>query len=157
MYNCQNTKVVLLLGESHQKLWDIVMETLRSRVAQEKFGRTEKKIQSFASGRGTVLYFNDDAVVNELIEKFPTYAQTFPQWAQHATGMLQFAIWTGLEDVGYGASIQHYNPIIDEEVKKTFSIPDSWQLTAQMPFGNPSADWPSEPPKVPIEERFLVK
>ncbi|MNI90586.1 hypothetical protein D3C73_1481250 [compost metagenome] len=51
--------------------------------------------------------------------------------------MLQFAIWTALEMEGFGASLQHYNPLIDYEVKKEWNIPSTWKLVAQMPFGVP--------------------
>ena len=44
-----------------------------------------------------------------------------------------------LEDAGLGASLQHYNPLIDEEVRKAWSLPDDWKLIAQMPFGTPTA------------------
>ena len=32
---------------------------------------------------------------------------------------------------------EHYNPIIDEEVMKTWNLPGKWSLIAQMPFGEP--------------------
>ena len=54
--------------------------------------------------------------------------------------MLQFAIWTALEEEGLGANLQHYNPIIDAEVKEVFNIPDQYRLIAQMPFGAKTAE-----------------
>lgn len=60
-----------------------------------------------------------------------------------------------LEDAGFGANLQHYNPIIDDEVKQAFSLPDSWRLIAQMPFGTQTADaLPVE--KIPVKERMRV-
>ena len=57
-FNSQSTRVVLLLGENHKKLWHIVKETLRKIVPPEVFKTTEAKIDnSFASGYGTVLFF----------------------------------------------------------------------------------------------------
>ncbi|SKA04671.1 hypothetical protein SAMN02746042_01278 [Fructilactobacillus lindneri DSM 20690 = JCM 11027] len=38
--------------------------------------------------------------------------------------------------MGIGASNQHYNPLIDEEVAKEFNIPDDWILRAEIPFGS---------------------
>lgn len=38
-----------------------------------------------------------------------------------------------------GASLQHYNPVIDQAVKTVWHIPDSWKLIAEMPFGKPAA------------------
>lgn len=51
-------------------------------------------------------------------------------------GMLQLSIWTGLRELNIGASLQHYNPVIDSMVKEMFNVDDKWILNAQMPFGN---------------------
>ena len=53
--------------------------------------------------------------------------------------MHQLVVWTGLEAEGLGASLQHYNPLIDDEVKQEWNVPANWKLIAQMPFGNPTA------------------
>lgn len=42
-FNSQSTRVVLLLGENHKKLWHIVKETLRKIVPPEVFKTTEPK------------------------------------------------------------------------------------------------------------------
>ena len=49
--------------------------------------------------------------------------------------MLQINIWTGLRALGIGANVQHYNPVIDDAVKKLFNVPENYVLVAQMPFG----------------------
>jgi hypothetical protein len=57
-FNSQSTRIVLLLGDEHKKLWDIVKDTLKARILAEAFVKTEAKIDGcFASGHGTVLYF----------------------------------------------------------------------------------------------------
>lgn len=109
----------------------------------------------FRSGYGTILFFEDDAVIKSLQEQFELYKDNFPIWSQQSSGMLQFAIWTALELEGLGASLQHYNPLIDEAVKAEWNIPESWRLIAQMPFGNPTAE-PGEKDFQPIEERVKV-
>lgn len=68
--------------------------------------------------------------------------------------MNQFNIWTALEEAGLGASLQHYNPLIDEPVAKAFNIKSSWLLRAQMPFGAPAAQ-PDEKTFQPLNERVL--
>lgn len=73
-------------------------------------------------------------------KQFEPYAQDFPVWANQANGMLQIILWTALREQGIGANIQHYNPVIDEAVKKLFNVPDSWKLIAQMPFGGIAED-----------------
>ena len=42
-----------------------------------------------------------------------------------------------LEDAGMGASLQHYNPLVDDEVRAAWNLPLHWKLIAQMPFGVP--------------------
>ena len=113
-FNSQSTRIVLLLGDEHKKMWDIVKETLKKRISPEAFVKTEEKINGcFACGHGTILYFEDTDVVKKLQDVFPTYSTNFPTWSQHTSAMHQFAIWTMLEDAGLGASLQHYNPLID--------------------------------------------
>ena len=45
-----------------------------------------------------------------------------------------------LEDMGLGASLQHYNPLIDDEVRRTWNLPGDWMMIAQMPFGTPTGE-----------------
>ena len=40
-FNSQSTRVVLLLGESHKKLWQIVKDALKRIVPAEAFVKTE--------------------------------------------------------------------------------------------------------------------
>ena len=82
-----------------------------------------------------MLYFYDESVVGALAAKYPAYAASFPVWAYQASGMVQIAVWSALRELGVGATLQHYNPVIDGAVKKMFAVPDSWKLIAQMPFG----------------------
>jgi len=155
-FNSQSTRIVLLLGDEHKKLWDIVKSTLKQRIPSDAFAKTEAKIDGcFAAGHGTVLYFEDTAVVKNLQEAFPSYAENFPTWSQHTSAMHQFAIWTMLEDAGLGASLQHYNPLIDEEVRRTWNLPGSWMLIAEMPFGTPAAE-PGEKEFGELSERIKI-
>lgn len=154
-FNCQSARAVVLFGENHKRLWQLAMSELRKVVPAQSFAPTEEKINSFAAGYGTVLYFNDTAVTNALCEQYPLYKDNFPVWAQQANGMLQFAVWTSLEMEGLGASLQHYNPLIDEAVKSNWKLPESWQLIGQMPFGKPAGQ-PGEKEFIPAKDRMLV-
>lgn len=134
-FNSQTTRTVILLGEYHDKLWDITMEALRKIVPANNFASTEAKINSFKSGHGTVLFFEDFALVEALQQQFELYKDNFPVWALQTSGMMQFSVWTAFATEGLGASLQHYTELIDEQVKKEFNIPESWKMLAQMPFG----------------------
>ena len=130
--------------------------TLQAIVPAEAFVATEQKIdRSFASGYGTVLYYEDTTVVRKLQEQFPTYADNFPIWSEHTSAMHQLAVWTMLEDAGFGASLQHYNPLIDKEVREQWDLPAAWRLIAQMPFGTPGGE-PQEKSFKPWEERIRI-
>ena len=56
-------------------------------------------------------------------ETYPSYAENFPVWANQSSGMLHLSLWTALRELGIGATVQHYNPVIDEAVRKRFDLP----------------------------------
>lgn len=155
-FNSQSARVVIILREQHDRLWDIVKEELKKIVPAKSYQATEDKINgAFRSGYGSVLYFEDMSVVEGLQQSFPAYKDNFPVWSNQSSGMLQFTIWTALEMEGLGASLQHYNPVIDDAVKVEWNIPDSWKLIAQMPFGKPVSQ-PGEKEFQLLEHRVKI-
>lgn len=154
-FNSQSTRVVLLLGHEHDKLWDITTDVLRGIVPEDQFQPTQQRMNGFKGAYGTVLFFEDQQVVTTLQEQFALYQDRFPVWAQHTNAMHQLVVWMGLESEGLGASLQHYNPLIDDLVREQWNLPSTWDLVAQMPFGLPTAQ-PGEKTFQPMEERFRV-
>lgn len=147
-FNMKSARVVVLFGEKHDKLWDEIYNVFEGKVPREK-------IDSFKAGDGTILYLYDENTVNKMQEEFSTYAENFPIWANQANGMLQISIWSMLRELNVGASLQHYNPVIDERVKKLFNIPKEYKLLAQMPFGGIIRE-PEEKEKENIDERVKI-
>lgn len=155
-FNSQSARTVVLFGEQHHRLWDITLDILRNLTPKDRFPTTEKKINtSFKSGLGTILYYEDETTTKNLQQKFPTYADNFPKWALQSNGMLEYIIWTALAEKGIGASLQHYNPVIDEKVAQEWNIPKDWKLLAQMPFGSIEAP-AGEKTFLPLSERLKV-
>lgn len=155
-FNSQSTRAVVLLGESHKKLWKIVKEALKKIVPKEAFEKSEERIDhSFACGYGTVLFFEDQLVVKRLQEAYPLYQENFPRWSEQTSAMHQLAVWVMLEDVGLGGSLQHYNPLIDDEVRREWHLPEHWHLISEMPFGTP-VHQPDKKEYQPLEERVKV-
>ncbi|NLM44755.1 MAG: nitroreductase family protein [Clostridiales bacterium] len=154
-FNSQTARVLLLLGENHHKLWNITAEALKKIVASDRWPNTETKINSFKAGYGTILFFEDMSIVESLQQKFPTYKENFPLWSQQSSGILQYIIWTALELEGLGASLQHYNELIEEQVKRQWNVPANWKLISQMPFGKPTAT-AGEKEFMPLEERLKI-
>ena len=141
-FNMQSSRVVVTMKEHHENVWQITESALKKIVPEENFATTQQKMDSFAAGYGTILFFEDSDTIYEMQKKYPTYKDNFSIWAAQANGMLQFAIWTALEDLGLGVNIQHYHLLIDEDIRKIYDLPDSWDLVAQMVFGEKLEDAP---------------
>lgn len=155
-FNSQSTRIVVLFGEEHEKLWQITEDTLRGIVDnEEQFAATKQKIDGFKAGAGTVMFFEDHSVVRDMQAAAPLYADKFPIWANQTNAMHQYVIWTALASLDIGANLQHYNPIIDKKVADTWNIDEHWELNAQMVFGTieqPAGDKEFKP----VEERMKV-
>lgn len=154
-FNSQSTRLVVLHGSEHEKLWDITKAELAKIVPAENFPTTEARLNMFKAAAGTVLFFEDMAVVKELQEKYALYAENFPIWADHASAMTQYAIWTTLAGENVGANLQHYNPVIDDAVADTWHIPDNWKLRAQLVFGGIEAS-AGEKAFAPVADRLKI-
>ena len=154
-FNSQSSRLVVLFGAEHQKLWHIAEEKLRAAVGDGDFSGTKQKLDGFRASAGTVLFYEDKNVTQSLQEQFALYADRFPVWAQQTSAMHQYAMWTELRTLNVGANLQHYNPLVDEDAAKAFSIPDSWELVAQMPFGN-IVEPAGEKTYQPVSERMKV-
>ena len=111
---------------------------------------------TFPPALSTILLFEDQTVISALQEKLPTYAQKFPEWSGHAHGILAANLWTALEVEGFGANLQHYNPLIDAKVAAEWEIPASWTLTAQLVFGKNEGGPAGEKEFKSLEERVKV-
>jgi hypothetical protein len=131
-FDMKSQRALIIMGEKNTEFWNAVYDVL---VAETGGRFSRDKTDSFASSAGTILYFYDGAAVEETRRQYPLYAENFHDWVMQSNGMLQFAVWTGLSNLGVGASLQHYNPVIDEMVREKFNLPESWTLVAQMPFG----------------------
>lgn len=147
-FNMKSARVVVVFGDKHDLLWDEIFNVFGGKVPREK-------IDSFKAGAGTVLFFYDEKTVKGLQEQFAPYAENFPVWANQANGMLQISVWSVLRELGVGASLQHYNPVIDQKVKELFQVPAEYKLIAQMPFGGIVSE-PDKKEKEDISKRVVV-
>ena len=155
-FNSQSSRAVILFNAEHEKFWGFVKDKLKS-YAKDEAGaaKTDAKMDSFAAGVGTVLFFEDMNVVKGLQDNFPSYADNFPIWAEHSTAIAQFSVWTALHTEGLGASLQHYNPIVDEQVHAEWNVPANWKLRAQLVFGSVEGQ-PNEKTYMNDADRFKV-
>jgi len=154
-FNSQSSRAVILWGEASDTFWGFVKDALRAIVPPADFAASESRVNGFAAGIGTVLFYEDQNVVEQMQRDFPLYADNFPVWSEHASGIAQFAVWTALATVNVGASLQHYHPLPDAATAARWNIPAAWKLRAQMPFGSNEAPLP-EKTYMDDAARFLV-
>lgn len=153
-FNSQSARVLALLADKHHTFWQLALQELKKIVPPENFAPTAEKIAAFDAAYGTLLFFEDWTTVENLQARFPTYKDNFPIWAYQANGMLEYLVWTALAERNIGASLQHYNPLVDKAVARVFRVPPSWKLVAQMPFGQ-VAQPPAGKDFLPLEARVM--
>ncbi|KAJ5466938.1 hypothetical protein N7475_004690 [Penicillium sp. IBT 31633x] len=160
-FNTQSTRLVVLLHEQHDRMWETTIKAFEDLVHAGKIStemwekQTLPKLLGLKGAYGTVLFFEDPAHIKPMQEKFATYKDNFQPWAEHSNAMHQYFLWTGLEGLGFGANLQHYSPLIDAGVATEWDLPSDWRLVAQLVFGSPEAA-PAEKVQKPVEERVKV-
>ena len=112
-FHMQSARVVVTMLDHHENVWHITKGELKSTLPPLKYAELEYKLNAFEAAYGTILFFESSNMIKAMQNQFPEYKDNLPGWAMQANGMLQFAIWTALEDLGLGANLQHYNPIIN--------------------------------------------
>lgn len=138
-FDARSDRMILVLGEKHDEVWDLITKRVKESTPRENIEPALKKIEKLRGGYGTVLFFEDKAIIKRLQTQFADYASYFNSWSQQGNGMLQYLVWLALSQEGIGASLQHYNVLIAKDIRKLFDLPDSYFLVSQMPFGNPNS------------------
>src|SRR5690625_4080550 len=178
-FHSQSSRAVILFGDENIELWKLIEDHLREMVPAADFAPTEEKLRGVAAGVGTILFFEDMGPVTDLQERFALYAEHFPTWSEHASGMAQCAVWTAVAaaDIGarpehasalgqfaawtaraaanLGAGLEHSSPFADEAIRERWNIPARWKLRAQMPLGSNEGE-PGERTFIEDDERIKV-
>ena len=155
-FNSQTTRAILLLKKEHERFWEITKDVLLARIGPERFAKTLPKLDSFKAAYGTLLFYEDQLSVAQMKKKFASYAENIESWSEHSSGMHQMNSWVALEAEGFGANLQHYNPIIDDEIQAAFHVPKDWKLRSQLVFGSPDGETPPPKEKLPLDELLWV-
>lgn len=131
-FNAQENRAIILTGEAHKRLWNHVVDSLPSEDAKKR--PRSARDEAF----GSVIFFTDDVVTQELQAKFAAFAAAFPQFADHSSGAAQIHTWTALRQLGLGGHLQHYNGYVKAALPE--EIPTTWNVHAQLVFGVPAAE-----------------
>lgn len=136
-FNNQAQRAVLLLGDDHDKLWNVADAHIKE-VLPQAYDALKGKIAGFKAGYGTIMFFESSETIQPFKDKHPE--MPFDQWGDHSQGMLQIHTWDALELEGLGANLQHYNflPGFKDKVLAEWKLPETWDLRAQMVFGKPA-------------------
>ncbi len=154
-FHMQSPYILILMNEEHEKLWSITTNVLKQIVPSDKFKSTQDKMDMFSKAKGTILFFDNTDIIEQLKNDYPLYKDSFDTHAAHGMGILQANVWNYLAEENIGANLQHYNPLIDDEVKSEWDIPKSYQLTGQLVFGGiVEIDEPKE--KIPGSLRMNI-
>ncbi|WFD20502.1 hypothetical protein MCAP1_002748 [Malassezia caprae] len=155
-FNVQSGRVVVLLGAEHDQYWgQIVPDALRSAAGEQAVEASKGKLAGFQAGLGTVVFFEDEKLIQGQQEAYPQYASAFPIWSQHSSGMAQIYVWSGLESLGYGANLQHYGGLTGETLKSKYNLPASYKIQSEMVFGYPEQP-AREKEYIPDHERVIA-
>lgn len=154
-FNAQSARLVLLLDKHHSNFWDLVAEKVLAAAVSGKKETAKQKMNSFKSAYGTILFFEDLEVLEQLQREFPLYQKNMRDWTLEANGMLQYMLWQALAENEIGASLQHYNELIEDDVKKMLDLPENWKMIAQMPFGSIEKS-PPEKTFLPLDMRLKI-
>lgn len=104
--NAQSARVVILLEHAHYNFWEMVRDVQRNQLPERIFEGASVKLDRCSSAYGTVLFFEDLAVIQALQKQKPLQAHDFEIWSEQTSGMVQFAVWAVLSSTGLGASLQ---------------------------------------------------
>jgi len=158
-FNCQSSRVVVLLKEEHKKFWDIALEVAKAEVPEPFFKKFfEPRIPMFRAAYGTILFYESELVLEKMRQdsKTSAVADKMTQWSEHGSAMLQYAVWTMLCAEDLGVNLQHYSPLVDSRTAKEWDIPSEWKMKAQMVFGKPAGPRVMKKEFQPVEERMMV-
>ncbi len=139
-FNSQSASVFILFNEKHDELWDEILREILPFVSKGKQQGSINKIQNFKNGNGTVLFLEDTSILEELKNKFPLYQENVSLWSDQGQGFVQYAVWLRLTELDLYASLQHYNPLIDEFLYNNLGVDRKYKIIAQMPFGDKDED-----------------
>ncbi|KAF4465177.1 nitroreductase HBN1 [Fusarium albosuccineum] len=155
-FNCQSSRLVVLLRDEHVKFWEIAKQCFKATMQEAVYQEYEKKLSQRQAGYGTILLFEDLDVIREYQVKFPRFTWHLLQFSEHNHAMQAFNLWTALALEGFGCNLQHINPTIDQRIIGQWNISPQWSLKAQLVFGTPTGEPGHDKAFLPTEDRIFV-
>lgn len=156
-FNSQSSGALVIYEAVHEAFWDEVGKRVLPIVSDEKAReRTAKKIEGFKGGDGTVIFLENQTINQSLRERFPLYSSSVDLWADQGQGFVQYGVWLALHELGFGVSLQHYNPLIDDYIYDVLNIERHFKVVGQMPFGHINGKFANKA-FVDVKQRFFER
>jgi predicted oxidoreductase (fatty acid repression mutant protein) len=155
-FNVRSSRCIILYGTEHTALWDHAASITPQVCPASLHDLLVPRIPLFRAAYGTVLFFDDTTAVDLLPKAFQPLFDEYPEAHEHAQGMLQFAVWTALSAEGLGCNLQHYQPGITQWVKERYDVLETWELTAQLVFGEIVGEKPAEKERTRLDVSLKV-
>ncbi|KAL6691327.1 nitroreductase [Trichoderma pleuroticola] len=155
-FNAQTTRMVLLLDDENEKLWELVKNCLEQHTKEKSLGLdTIEKLNGFKQANGTILFFEDRSAISHLreIPQYNRYQTYFDSWSEQTNAIHHLGC--ALCAQGLGVALQHYNPLVDQQIATQWNIDSNWQLIAQLVFGKPMVK-PQEKTCTPFDQRVFI-
>jgi uncharacterized protein len=156
-FNSQSSGALVIMGEVHEAFWEEVRHRVLPLVSDEKaIVRTNKKIDGFKGGDGTVIFLENQTINQSLRERFPLYASSVDLWADQGQGFVQYGVWLALHELNFGVSLQHYNPLIDDYIYDELKVERHFKIVGQMPFGKIAGEF-SNKSYIDLSQRYFER
>lgn len=153
--NAQTQRIVFLFEDQHDTFWDETLAILEPVTPEERWPMTQEKIKHLKAGFGTLLLFEDHEIIENQEATMPLFKAEFRPWSEQNHGITVTNIWNALAQENIGASLHHYNPLVDEFVREEWNLPEKWKLRGQLAIGSIEEEV-SEKNYVEDDTRFKV-
>lgn len=134
-YNSQTTRYVVVFGDANKKLWEHIYDVQKDVLDSELWTQVGPVVNSYKDVKGTVIFFED----HNALENIPSPGNSRNIYKQNNAGNGQLVTWLTLAELGLGATLNHFNigfeQGFDSKIREFFNLPDTYEMTAQMPFG----------------------
>lgn len=136
---------LILQGQDHKHYWEeIITRGVKDAFPPEAFAKQQGRLAAFAGARGTIVILEDLQAVEDLGKANPFVDKFTHSWSQQSSGMLQINLWNLLTQLGYGANLQHFAPVLGAEDSvrekwlKSEQLQDvnKWKINAELVFGS---------------------
>ena len=132
---------VVLLHERRGMFWDVVERSFREHLTGEQLDRYLTRLDGFRPAVVVAMVYEDLSVRERLVSERGLSSETGFDFALQGLGMVQLGMWLAATGFGLGASLQHWDWMVEAALAEFAGLPQAcFRLVSVMPFGHPAED-----------------